>query len=50
MSFSCDGMYICINSHGWSGLFFMWMICRYGDMLAGEGILVMFPWNAYFCV
>ena len=41
MSSSCDDMYIW-NNHGFSGLFFMWIICRYGDMLVGEGIFVMF--------
>ena len=40
--------YIWSNNHSFSGLFFMWIICRWGDMLAREGIFVMFLWNAYF--
>ena len=38
---------MCIISHGCSGLFFICIVCRYGDMIAGDGIFVMFPGNAY---
>ena len=38
---------MCIISHGCSGLFFICIVCRYGDMFAGDGIFVMFPINAY---
>ena len=41
-------MYICIISHSCSGLFLICIICRYGDMFAGDGIFVMCPGNAYF--
>ena len=48
MSSLCEGMYKCRISHGCSGWFFTCMICKYGEMFAREGILVMFPKNAYF--
>ena len=41
------GIYIWIISHGVSGWLFIIMICRYGEILAGVGILVTFPGNAY---
>ena len=48
MSSSCDGMYICIISHGCSGWFLISIICRYGEISAGVGIFEMFPEYAYF--
>ena len=48
MSSLCDGMYKCRIGHDCSGWFFTCMICKYGDMFVGEGILVMFLGNAYF--
>ena len=38
---------MCIISHGCKGWFFISMICRYGDIAAGVGILMMLPGNAY---
>lgn len=35
-------MYIFIRSMGVIGLFLIMMVCRYGDMALGDGILVMF--------
>jgi hypothetical protein len=43
----CVGMYICRISHGVSGWLFIFMIWRYGEILAGVGILVIFPGNVY---
>ena len=42
-----DGMYICIISQDCNGWFFICIICRYGDMFIGDGILVMLPGKAY---
>ena len=42
------GMYRCITNHGCSGWFFICMICKYGEMFAGDGILLMFPGKVYF--
>ena len=39
----CVGIYMCIISQGCKGWFFMVIICRYGEISAGVGILVMFP-------
>ena len=47
ISSSCDGMYMCIIDHGCSGWLFISIICRYGDSVAGVGIFVMLPRNAY---
>ena len=47
-SFACDGMYICIISHGCSGWFLISIICRYREIFAGVGIFEMFPGYAYF--
>ena len=35
-------MYIFIRSMGVVGLFLIMMVCKYGDMALGDGILVMF--------
>ena len=35
-------------SHGCSGWFFISIICKYGEISAGVGILEMFPGYAYF--
>lgn len=35
-------MYILMRSMGVIGLFFIMMTCRYGDILLGVGIFVMF--------
>lgn len=43
VSSGCVGIYMFINSHGCKGWFFILIICRYGDMFAGVGILIMFP-------
>ena len=43
-----EGMYRCITNHGCSGWFFICMICKYGEMFAGDGILLMFPGKVYF--
>ena len=39
MSSTCDGMYICIISHDCSGWFFISIICKYGEISVGVGIL-----------
>ena len=46
MSFACVGMYMCIKKYVGSGIFAILIICRYGDMFAVKGVLVMFPGNA----
>ena len=38
---------MCIISHGCRGWLFIFMICRYGDIAAGVGILVMLPGYVY---
>ena len=48
MSSTCVGIYICIISHGISGWLFIFIICRYGEIFTGVGILVTFPGNEYF--
>ena len=47
MSSKCVGIYMCMISQGICGWFFIFIICRYGEMFAGVGILVTFPRNAY---
>ena len=47
MSSKWEGIYMCRISHGCSGAFCICMICRYGEILAGVGILVIFPGYAY---
>ena len=47
MSSKCVGMYMWIISQGVSGWLFIFIICRYGDIFAGVGTLVMLPGNAY---
>lgn len=47
-SFSCEGVYMFINSHGWSIWFVMRIIWRHGDKSAGVDISVRSPMNAYF--
>ena len=46
MSSMCVGMYMCIISQGISGWLFIFIICRYGEILTGVGILVIIPGNA----
>ena len=48
VSSMCVGIYMCMINHGRSGWLFIFIICKYGDMFAGVGILVTFPVNAYF--
>ena len=48
MSSLCEGIYICIISHACRGWVFISIICRYGEISPGVGILVMLPWYAYF--
>ena len=43
----CRHIYMCMISHGKSGWLFIFIICKYGDMLAGVGILLTFPGKAY---
>ena len=47
VSSMCVGIYMCMISQGSCGWLFILIICRYGEMLAGVGILVTFPGNAY---
>ena len=47
ISSSCDGMYMCINNYGCKGWLFISNICRYGDIAAEVGSLVMLPGYAY---
>ena len=44
----CVGMYMCIISQGCNGWFCIVIICKYGEISAGVGILVIFPGYAYF--
>ncbi len=39
---------MCMISQGISGWLFILIICKYGEIFAGVGILVIFPGNAYF--
>ena len=41
------GIYMWMISQGISGWLFIFIICRYGEILAGVGSLVTFPENAY---
>ena len=41
-SSSCEGIYRCSISHDCNGLFFMYKICRYGEIFAREGIFDIF--------
>ena len=43
VSSSCEGMYMCIISHGWRGVLFILIICKYGEISDGVGILAIFP-------
>ena len=47
VSSKCRGIYMCIISQGISGWLFIFIICRYGEILAGVEILMTFPGNAY---
>jgi len=47
MSSRCVGIYKCMINHGNNGWLFIFIICRYGEMFAGVGILVIFPGKAY---
>ena len=42
-----EGIYICRISHGCSGVFCICMICKYGEISAGVGILVIFLGYTY---
>jgi hypothetical protein len=47
MSSKWEGIYMCRINHGCSGVFSIFMICRYGEISTGVGILVIFPGYAY---
>ncbi len=47
MSSKWEGIYMCRINHGCSGVFCICIICKYGEISAGVGILVMFPGYAY---
>ena len=47
MSSKWDGIYMCRISHGCRGVFRICIICKYGEISVGVGILVMFPRYAY---
>ena len=47
MSSKWDGIYMCRISHDCRGMFCICIICRYGEISAGVGILVIFPGYAY---
>jgi len=47
VSSKCVGIYMCMVSHSNNGWLFIFIICRYGEMFDGVGILVTFPRNAY---
>ena len=47
VSSKCVGIYTCIISQGISGWLFIFIICRYGEIFAGVGILVTFSGCAY---
>ena len=47
VSSRCVDIYMCRISHGSSGLLFIFIICRYGDVFASVDILVTFPRNEY---
>ena len=44
----CVGIYMCSMSQGWRGWFLSLIICRYGDIDGGVGILVILSGNAYW--
>ena len=44
----CVDIYMCMISQGISGWLFNLIICRYGEIFTGVGILVIFLGNAYF--
>ena len=46
-SSKCVGIYTCRMSHGVSGWLFIFIKCKYREILAGVGSLVTFPGNAY---
>ena len=48
MSSMCVGMYMCIISQGCNGWFCIVIICKYGEISARVGILVIFPEYVYF--
>ena len=43
----CVGIDMCMISHGCKGWLFIRFSWRYGEILAGMGILVILPGNAY---
>ena len=43
----CGHIYMCMINHGMSGWLFIFIICKYGEMFVGVGILVTFPAAAY---
>lgn len=46
-SSGCEGMCMCMISHGCNGRLFIFMSWRYGEIIAGVGIFVMLPGKAY---
>jgi hypothetical protein len=47
MSSKWDGIYMCRISHSCSGVFCICIICKYSEIFAGVGILVIFIGYAY---
>ena len=47
MSSMCVGIYMCIINQGISGWLFIFIICKYGEILTGVEILVTFPGDVY---
>ena len=47
VSSKCVGIYMYTISHGIEEWLFILIICKYGEMFVGVGILVTFPGNAY---
>ena len=48
MSSKCVGIYMCIINHGCCRWLLIFIICRYGEMFVGVGILVILQGKAYF--
>ena len=48
ISSMCDSMYRCNISHDCNGWFFMYKICKYGEIFVGDGIFVIFLGIVYF--
>ena len=47
MSSKWDGIYMCRINHGYRGVFCICIICKYGEISAGVGILMIFLGYAY---